>query len=138
MKLNYDVRTIYVGTIAKQTEVKEYVNYGDFSTGFLTERDYKWDYEKDNKIGLFVKTINGYMHILTGALFKTPTRRTGNQHVVLKDSLTELAKYDTNIVKHFVQKNNSYRISLEQIDYLENRFNDELNAENEVEENLNV
>jgi len=140
MKNNYDIRGIYVGSITKQTEVREdvkyYVNYSDSSTGFLTERDSKWDYEGQDKIGLFVKTINGYKHILTGEVYRTPTRKTGNQYVVLDESLIALAKYDINIAKHFVQKNKSYKISVEQIDYLENRFNDELNAEND--ESLNV
>lgn len=138
MKSSYDVRNIYVGTIAKQTKVKEYVNYGDFSTGFLTERDYKWDYEKLNEIGLFVKTINGYKHILTGAVYKTPTRKTGNQYVVLDDSLTELSKYAKNIVAHLIQNNNSSKLTVKQIAYLENRFNNELNDENNINESLNV
>lgn len=132
MTKSYDIRNIYVATIAKQGKVRTYVKRG---AGFLF-RDiysYDWDYN-DEKIGLFVKTIGGYKHILTGTTYNIANRKSALQFVIKSDTLHEVCKYDRNLTKHFVTKNNSYRVTLDQINYMEDRFNNEL----KTEEDLNV
>ena len=123
---------IYVATIAKQGKVRTYVKR---EAGFLY-RDiysYDWDYS-DEKIGLFVKTIGGYKHILTGTTYNIANRKSGLQFVIKSDTLHEVCKYDRNLTKRFITKNNSYRVTLDQINYMEDRFNNEL----KTEEDLNV
>ena len=97
---------------------------------------YDWNYFDDEKLGLFVKTVGGYKHILTGVTYNLANRKTGLQFVIKPDTLYEVCKYDRNLAKHIITKNNSYRVTLDQINYMEDRFNNDIN-ENLEEDNLN-
>ena len=135
MERTYDIRNIYVATIAKQGRVRELVQR---EAGFLF-RDiytYDWDYS-DEKLGLFVKTIGGYKHILTGTIYKVANRKTGSEFVVEPEEIHEVCKYDKNLAKFLITNNKSYRITLNQINYMEDRFNSELEPDLEEDE-LNV
>lgn len=134
MTKSYDIRNIYVATVAKQSKVRQIGTYKKALFLVVAEiANCDWDFS-DEKIGLFVKTIGGYKHILTDTIYKIPTCKTGGQYVIKPDEIHELCKYDRNLAKHFITKNNSYRVTLDQISYMEDRFNNEL----KTEEDLNV
>lgn len=94
---------------------------------------YDWGYYDDKKIGLFVKTVGGYKHILTGTTYNIANKNSGCQFVIEPDTLHQLCKYDRNLAKHFITKNGSYKLTLDQIDYMEDRFNNEIKADDELE-----
>jgi len=134
MEKTYDIRNIYVATIAKQGEVQEYIHH---VTG-IDIHTYDWNYGNESKLGLFVKTLGGYKHILTGTNYKIANRKTAGQFVIKPNEIYEVCKYDKDIAKFLIQSNKSYRITLRQIDYLEDRFNSELNEDDELHDELNV
>ncbi len=144
MTKKYDIRNLYVATIAKQGEVREYVAERKTYYSRLTKetwhediKNYNWDYS-DEKVGIFVEVesrcgrIVGYKHVLTDTIYYFPTRCSSGQYVLKPHEVHELCKYNKDIAKHFIAKNGSYRITREQINYLEDRFNDELKADDEL------
>ena len=128
MKKTYDIRNIYVATIAKQSDVESTRHIEGKILTYYTD---DWDYS-DDKIGLFVKTIRGYKHILTGIIYDLASYKTGGEFVIIPEEIYEVCKYDINLAKHLVIKNNSYRLTLDQINHMEDRFNNELKCDDEL------
>ena len=140
MKRTYDIRNIYVAKIARQGDVYEFQEpvFHPWYDGVKSfKKGYNWDYS-DEKLGLFVKTIGGYKHILTGTTYKVANRKTGGEFVVDPEEIHEVCKYDKNLAKFLITNNNTYRITLEQIYYMEDRFNNELKTDLEENGELNV
>lgn len=145
MTKKYDIRDLYVATIAKQGDVKGYIKKIKCYTSILKQMYYEnvqcydWDYS-DEKLGIFIPEksscgrIIGYKHILTDTIYYLPIKYTGGQYVIKPNEIHELCKYDKELAKHFIMKNKSYRVKLDQIDYMEDRFNND----NKVEDEYNV
>ena len=143
MTKKYDIRNLYVATIAKQGDVKEHVRQLRCYSRLLRreyyedEKTYDWGYS-DEKLGIFVAEISGcgriigYKHILTDTVYYFPTKCSGGQYVTKPNETYELCKYDKDLAKHFIMKNKSYKVNLEQINYMEDRFNNELKADDEL------
>ena len=117
-----DIREIYVGEILKQTEVKKIT---DNNIVFGHDPYYVWDYEDESQLGLFVRALGGYKHILTDTIYHKPSKRTGNQHVINPDNIEEIVKSHRNLSIHLINTYNSYRMYFQTLKALEERINED-------------
>ena len=120
MEKTYNINDIYVGDITRKSK--------------LQDNDYADNYKK---VGLFVKTLFGYKHILTGATYGITSSKSDCNKTLKSTQICKVTDYDNDIVK-LVFKNiminrSSYRISLYEIDYLEYVLNNELKRLEEKE-----
>ena len=129
-----DMRKIYICEIVRQSKVdvekEQIVVYGKT---FDAIKNVTWTYEHINEWGLFIKTLLGYKHILTGVTYSTPASDTGGQRVVNTSNIEKFAQAERNLAIHFVQKNQSYNLNMLEIEYLEERINNERNSVEEDE-----
>ena len=116
-----DIRKIYVGEILKQNEVYQKQRQDDII--FFAYTSYVWDYEKESQLGLFVRVLGWYKHILTDTIYPKPSKRTGNKHVINPNNIEELVKKERALTSHLVNKYQSYYMDTSVIQALEERIN---------------
>ena len=126
-----DIRKIYVGEILKQKDVYERHIECPWFTLFFAEKSYVWDYEEDSQLGLFVRVLGGYKHILTDTIYPKPSKRTENKYVINPDNIEELVKCERELCSHLIEKYQSYNIDYGTIKAVEDRIN-----ENQSEEDI--
>ena len=118
-----DIRKIYVGEILKQNEVCQKQSQDTWDVIFLQDSSYVWDYEKESQLGLFVRVLGGYKHILTDTIYPKPSKKTGNKHVINPNNIEELVKKERALTSHLVNKYKSYYMDTSVIQALEERIN---------------
>ena len=121
-----DIRNIYVCEILKQSKVEEHDDY-------YWGTSYTWGYEKDSTMGLFVRALGGYKHILTDTIYPKPSNKTGNKYVINPDNMEKLTTHQRELCSHIINENKSFYIDSDTIKYLEDRINNEKNLENQEE-----
>ena len=89
-----DIRKIYVGKIAKQSEVSSEVNYVRFlGQDYKVQTNHTWEYDNDARYGLFIKVplyigfTTAYKHILTGNPYYKADQCSGGHEVIIPESL---------------------------------------------------
>ena len=118
-----DIRKIYVGEILKQTEVRTKLDWNAWDGIFGPEKSICWDYEKDTQLGLFVRVLGGYKHILTDTIYPKPSKRTGNKYVINPENIEELVKCERELCTHLKDKYQSYNMDISVIKAIEDRLN---------------
>ena len=118
-----DIRKIYVGEILKQNEVYQKQSQDTWDVIFFQDTSYVWDYEKESQLGLFVRVLGGYKHILTDTIYPKPSKKTGNKHVINPNNIEELVKKERALTSHLVNKYQSYYMDTSVIQALEERIN---------------
>lgn len=123
-----DMRKLYVCEIVKQSRIDtgESVDKNVQSVNLINNG---WNYERDNEYGLFVKTVHGYKHVLTGAIYKLPSRETVDQRVIDPASVEEFVKAEKNLAMFFAKRNKSYGLDFIEVAYAEHRMNEEKQLE---------
>ena len=120
MKTEYDITKLYVGLVARQSEVK-YSYYWGMDT-LAT-----WGFS-DFDVKIFTKTPFGFKSVITGEYYKKATHKTGGEMVIAHDCIYRLAKYDADLIKFYLKEAKTTKIKVEEkgkldIDGLENYFN---------------
>lgn len=118
-----DIRKIYVGEILKQNEVYQRQSQETGDTIFFQDKSHVWDYEKKSQIGLFVRVLGGYKHILTDTIYPKPSKRTGNKYVINPNNIEELVKKERALASHLINKYQSYYIDTTVLEVLEEDLN---------------
>lgn len=126
-----DIRKIYVGEILKQKDVYERHSSDLWDILFFQDKSYVWDYEEDSHLGLFVRVLGGYKHILTDTIYPKPSKRTENKYVINPDNIEELVKCERELCSHLIEKYQSYNIDYGTIKALEDRINENENYSEE-------
>lgn len=107
MKTEYDITKLYVGLVARQSEVDcEYDN-----CGFIT--DASWHYA-DIRAQIFIKTPFGFKHITTGELYKFATHKTGGKMVIAYKSMEKLTRHDPELIRAYCKKTKTKIIKVEE------------------------
>lgn len=120
-----DIRKVYVCEILKQTEVRKIVDNRHLVLGH--DPYYLWDYEDEKQLGLFVRTLGGYKHILTDTVYPKPTKRTGNKHVINPDTIEEFVKCERERANHLLNKYKTFYMDMDVIQALEETINEDAN-----------
>lgn len=138
-----DIRKIYVCQIVKLNDVyykktdEDDVSYlmgRRIVLGKLTKRFYEID-QQDISFGLFVKSLTGYKHILTGTKYKLGYSEfaSAGEYVINPENIELLTKKERNICVHVIRKYGSYDMDIDVIKALEDRINDNLECYDEEE-----
>ena len=122
MKNKVDIREIYVCEILKQSSVTKVV---DNNIVFGHDPYYEWNYDDKTQLGLFVRVLGGYKHIVTDTVYPKPSKRTGNKHVINPDNIELFTTKERNLANHLIEKYQSYFLDIYTIKALEDRINEE-------------
>ena len=111
----YDIRKIYIGYVSKHIDIvkdeyDETISY------------YKYDTD-DTKIGLFVRSLLGFKHILTGKTYKIASKFSLHKVVIERDRIFDFILYDKKMSRTILQQTKSYELTLEQIEQIEKGLN---------------
>ena len=94
-----DIRKIYVGKIAKQSEVSGKINDVRFlGQTYKVLTNPNWEYDNNGQYGLFVKVPlyigfkTAYKHILTGNPYFKADECSGGHEVIIPESLEKLTE----------------------------------------------
>ena len=128
---NIDLRKVYVCEILKQSEVK-LIDDTDILLG--KEPKYTWSFEKESKLGLFLKTIFGYKHILTDTIYPLPSKRTGNSYVINPQNTEKLTKKERALCSLLIEQHRSYNVTLSRIRLIEEHINDMQQSKDSMEQ----
>ena len=120
-----DMRKIYILEIVKQTKVNKYIDTQSLTFWPKASVSYHWNYEQTGNFGLFVKTMGGFKHILTNTIYPLPSKNTGLNYVVNPDNITLFVQEEGSLANHLYVKNKSYKLSMDEIEHLEERINKE-------------
>lgn len=128
-----DLRKVYVCEIAKQT--------GSLKNGEvvlvwgkpIVDYDYTYVYDKKSQYGLFKKTLSGYKHILTGTNYLVASNNAVGEYVVIPESVEQLVQKERALCIHLINKYKSYNMDMDVIKCLEERVNEDAQADNEQE-----
>jgi len=122
-----DIRNIYECEILKQTKV---IKIQDNNIVFGHDPYYSWTYEEDqSQLGLFVRVLGGYKHIVTDTIYPKPSKKTGNKHVINPDNIERFVIKERELANHLIEKYQSYDMDIGVIKALEERINDDHNFE---------
>ena len=127
-----DIRKVFVCEILKQTDV---IKMEDDRLVMGHDTYYKWDYEKESQLGLFVKTPLGYKHIVTDVVYPMPSKRTGNKHVINPKNIERLVVRERARSSLIIGKYRSYNIDVGVYAVLEELINEESKLDAEEQDN---
>jgi len=120
-----DIRKILECEILKQKDVvlkKEIVVV--HGKPFEVVVDRTWDFDDEIKIGLFVKTIRGFKHILTDTIYPEPSDKTANRYVVNPRSAEQFVVKERVLATHLINRY-GYSIGNDVVECIEQRLNNE-------------
>ena len=105
-------KTLFVADVYKQNEGEKVINNEECKIHF--------EYKYLGK-GIFVKTKNGYKHIVLNKYMPHPSARTLNKYVINESSVTRLESY----LKSFPNLNTKHKnwFNIEEVSNIENEFN---------------
>lgn len=137
-----DIRKIYVCQIEKVTDLYDqqtdeddvaYLLGRPVIVGKKTKHFYSTD-DQDVSLGLFIKTIAGYKHILTGTKYRLAGSAfmSVGEHVINPNSIELFTKRDRALASHLVDKYQSFDMDISVIKALEVRI---INNTNYLEDN---
>lgn len=126
-----DIRKIYVCQTAKQSTVTfDKVSDPKMEKYYQYKTKPTWGYEGDVKYGLFRKVLQGlnvgYRHLLTGKVFLEASLKTGNQYVVIPESIELLMQKDVELCENLISKYDSFNIDTTVVSSIENKLNSDM------------
>jgi len=128
MEKSYDIRNVYVGFIARQSEVTKCGYQQDLNGNF--RKTFKWSYMPID-VALFTKNILGeYKSVSTGEKYVEANEKTGGQVVLVRNRIMQLSDYDSHYVQYLIAENNSYKARKSQLEHVEGLIKDEFIAQN--------
>jgi hypothetical protein len=131
-----DIRKVYVGEILKQGEVTK-IQDNNIVLGH--DPYYVWNYDDETQLGLFVRVLGGWKHILTDTIYQKLSKRTGNKHVINPDYIEEFVKTERVLANHIINKYKTFYMDMDVIKALEERINEEeCISEDEDKSELNL
>ena len=114
----YDIRNIYVGMVAKQTNLEQ-----------LDKQIYQWGYDY-TRVGLFVKTLLGYKDMFSGEIYQVASHKTKGQIVIAREQIYPLAHWDSTYTNYILNVNNSMRATKPQLEFILDALNKEMVSHN--------
>ena len=127
-----DIRKIYVGKIAKQSEISSEVkNLRFLGQNYKVLTNHTWEYDNDVRYGLFIKVplyigfTTAYKHILTGKPYYIADQCSGGHEVIIPKSLEKLTDKEEELCGYLIRKRLSFNLDLDTIQSIEDRINTE-------------
>ena len=125
-----DIRKIYVGKIAKQSEVSGKINDVRFlGQTYKVLTNPNWEYDNNGQYGLFVKVPlyigfkTAYKHILTGNPYFKADECSGGHEVIIPESLEKLTDKEEELCGYLIRKRLSFNMDIDTIKSIEDRIN---------------
>ena len=114
----YNINNLYVGLIAQQSGVtipqkEDFYFFGEVP-------NYTWTYSPV-KMGIFIKTIRGYKHVLSGTYYRIAGKMTGNKTVIAKNNIQPFTQFDSELTLALT-KHKQLHLNTYQIKKLEERY----------------